>query len=300
MSNLFEFNCNYNGSSYVVLYGEYVNGYFCCIPSENISCDMAEPNDLFYNRESLEKSGIESEFASVIVSSIKNIHEKDRNKDIQENAASEILNKGEEDKYQSYEKTLCALYETEGQEHAIMQYPNGLFYNHYGYNSQTNVSDSVAGGYSSFEEAEKMMYKHRKYAFKTAYRADVPIRTPAENLPSGWQWVKYNDGSGHLESPDGQDYFSYDWTTGEYKITRDKSYDSFMVENYESGGYSIGGFDKFQEYAEKYINDNVLSKEKSIREVLESKRDKRDTGFETEKAARIQENTLFNMDRGIK
>ena len=90
---------------------------------------------------------------------------------------------------------------------------------------------------------------------------DLPFKKQAENLPEGWLWVSYNDGSGHLQSPDGQDYFSYDWTTGEYKITSDKSYDFFMVENYESGGYSIGGFDKFQEYAEKYINDNILNKE---------------------------------------
>lgn len=89
----------------------------------------------------------------------------------------------------------------------------------------------------------------------------IPKTKQAESLPKGWVWKMYDDGSGCLKSPEGKDYFSYDWNTGEYKVTPDKSYDFFMVENYETGGYSIGGFDKFQEYAEKYINENVLTNE---------------------------------------
>lgn len=86
------------------------------------------------------------------------------------------------------------------------------------------------------------------------------LKRQAENLPEGWIWINYDDGSGYLQSPDGKEYFEYDWSTGEYKTTPDKSYDFFMVENYETGGYSIGGFDKFKEYAEDYINKNVLNK----------------------------------------
>lgn len=87
----------------------------------------------------------------------------------------------------------------------------------------------------------------------------IPKTKQAENLPKGWAWKMYDDGSGCLESPDGKTYFEYDLTTGEYKVTPDKSYDFFMVENYETGGYSIGGFDKFKEYAEDYINKNILN-----------------------------------------
>lgn len=110
---------------------------------------------------------------------------------------------------------------------------------------------------------ERGTYEEENEINNNEEELDLPFKKQAENLPEGWLWVSYNDGSGHLQSPDGQDYFSYDWTTGEYKITPDKSYDFFMVENYESGGYSIGGFDKFQEYAEKYINDNILNKEEN-------------------------------------
>lgn len=88
----------------------------------------------------------------------------------------------------------------------------------------------------------------------------IPKIKQAESLPKGWVWKMYDDGSGNLESPDGKTYFDYDWTTGEYKVTPDKQYDFFMVENYETGGYSIGGFDKFKEYAEDYINKNILNK----------------------------------------
>lgn len=98
--------------------------------------------------------------------------------------------------------------------------------------------------------------------------------TQAENLPEGWVWQQYDDGSGHLKSPDGTDYFSYDWTTGEYKTTReDKHYDFFLDENYLTGGYSIGSFIEFKKFAEKWIDKNILKNEKtSVRDLLENKR----------------------------
>lgn len=85
----------------------------------------------------------------------------------------------------------------------------------------------------------------------------------ADNLPKGWVWQQYDDGSGHLKSPEGANYFSYDWTTGEYKIKReDKHYDFFLDENYSTGGYSIGSFSEFKSYAENWINNNVLKIER--------------------------------------
>ena len=33
----------------------------------------------------------------------------------------------------------------------------------------------------------------------------------AENLSGGWNWIHYDDGSGHLRSPEGEKYFLYDW-----------------------------------------------------------------------------------------
>lgn len=96
------------------------------------------------------------------------------------------------------------------------------------------------------------------------------INLQNETLPKGWEWEQYEDGSGHLKSPEGKTYFSYDWTTGEYKITDDKPYESFLKENINSRGYSIGSFSDFKKMAESYIKENVLQKEKSsVRDKLE-------------------------------
>lgn len=87
----------------------------------------------------------------------------------------------------------------------------------------------------------------------------------AENLSGGWNWIHYDDGSGHLRSPEGEKYFLYDWNTGEYKISEeDEHYDFYLDENYSTNGYSIGSFEEFKEYAEKYINENVISQQKTI------------------------------------
>ena len=89
-------------------------------------------------------------------------------------------------------------------------------------------------------------------------------------LPEGWEWVHYDDGSGYLKSPEGKCYFSYDWTTGEYKLTEDSQYDFFLKENIHSRGYSIGSFSDFKKMAEAYIKENVIQKEKSsVRDKLE-------------------------------
>lgn len=40
---------------------------------------------------------------------------------------------------------------------------------------------------------------------------------PVVGLPEGWNWVKYDDGSGHLQGPNDENFFSYDLTTNEGK-----------------------------------------------------------------------------------
>ena len=61
--------------------------------------------------------------------------------------------------------------------------------------------------------------------FKTNgyYNFDDMRYSKAKSLPDGWYWVKYNDGSGCLESPQGDSYFSHEahsefgWFQIEYK-----------------------------------------------------------------------------------
>ena len=91
------------------------------------------------------------------------------------------------------------------------------------------------------------------------------MKVQAENLSGGWIWIYNEDGSGYLRSPKEEKYFLYDWQTGEYKIREDdKHYNFYFDENYRTDGYSIGLFKEFKEYAEKYINENVISQQKTI------------------------------------
>lgn len=46
----------------------------------------------------------------------------------------------------------------------VFQSPSGKFYNHYGYDVQSGFSNVIAGGFDTFEEAEKALYSHRPKA----------------------------------------------------------------------------------------------------------------------------------------
>lgn len=74
-----------------------------------------------------------------------------------------------------------------------------------------------------------------------------------------WTWKDYDDLSGHLEGPDGKEYFSYDWTTKEYKVNPDSSYDSFLDAN-PTRDTSLAAF---KEYAQKYVKENLI-KDKDV------------------------------------
>lgn len=70
---LFETNIAANGYNHLVIYGKHVNGYFCCIPDWNVGCEMAEPNDTYWNYQSLCKTGLNQSDAKIIVQEIKKI-----------------------------------------------------------------------------------------------------------------------------------------------------------------------------------------------------------------------------------
>lgn len=76
-----------------------------------------------------------------------------------------------------------------------------------------------------------------------------PVEVAADNLPDGWKWVMHNDGSGHLESPNGNFYFSYDKNTSyaygggiEFQTDEKYNFDVFW-----------GTFEEFKAHAEDEI-----------------------------------------------
>lgn len=60
---------------------------------------------------------------------------------------------------------------------------------------------------------------HSRYTENTDPNS-VPDFTKGYDLPEGWQWDCYEDGSGGLDAPNGQSYFSYDLATGRMRNER--------------------------------------------------------------------------------
>lgn len=85
----------------------------------------------------------------------------------------------------------------------------------------------------------------------------------ANQLPAGWQWEMYNDGSGSLHGPNSKRFYSYDLapyaTSGliEYNATG-KGYDTFE-----------GSLDRFREWAEQQILQDLKKEPLQYQEFLE-------------------------------
>ena len=115
-------------------------------------------------------------------------------------------------------------------------------------------------------ELEKMQRENEgNIELNDCYEDDIVV-IPAEKLGEGWNWHKYNDGSGYLESPDGKQYMSYDLDTNEYKVTRDLNYDFFPLSYYYVDGVDPSEFNPF-EYMENEMLNFVLPKERKSKEI---------------------------------
>lgn len=69
---LFEISVSVCDGSYLVIYGEHINGYFCCIPNWGWCCEMTDPNDTCYNADRLQQNcGANSNVATGIAEAIK-------------------------------------------------------------------------------------------------------------------------------------------------------------------------------------------------------------------------------------
>jgi hypothetical protein len=66
----FEISVNVGGSSYLVIFGEHVNGLFCCIPNHKVSCEMTYPVDTGYNANALRNCDIPVAHAEAIAAAI--------------------------------------------------------------------------------------------------------------------------------------------------------------------------------------------------------------------------------------
>lgn len=55
-------------------------------------------------------------------------------------------------------------YKDPSEDIIIAKYPNGKYYNHYGYKKKFQMGDAIAGGYDSLAEAQYMLQRHRPMA----------------------------------------------------------------------------------------------------------------------------------------
>lgn len=67
---LFETSVAVHGESYLVIYGEHINGNFCCIPSHGWGCEMSDPKDVYYNSRNLVNCGAPEGIAQALAKAI--------------------------------------------------------------------------------------------------------------------------------------------------------------------------------------------------------------------------------------
>ena len=83
----------------------------------------------------------------------------------------------------------------------------------------------------------------------------ITMQSAKNKLLNSWNWICCNDGSGYLQSPNGNSYFHYDWSTTEYKHTTKDSYSLWGTRNDDGTSTT---FKDFQEYAEQYVIKHYL------------------------------------------
>ena len=93
---------------------------------------------------------------------------------------------------------------------------------------------------------------------------EYKIKREASQKNEVWIWKDYDDLSGHLVAPDGKSYFSYDWTTKEYKVTPASSWDSFL----DADPTRDTSLTAFKEYAQKFVKENIV-RDRDIKIIFE-------------------------------
>ena len=84
-----------------------------------------------------------------------------------------------EDKQQAsdLQPQIVAYYKSDDENIVIVQASNGKYFNHYGYDGDSNSFASAAGGFDTFEEAEQTLYAHRPTAIDITEEKQTPHYT---------------------------------------------------------------------------------------------------------------------------
>lgn len=75
----YEFPVDYDGFSYLVIFGKHVNGWFISLPRNNVSCEAADPLNVAYNRSNLIENGkLDEGFAFLVAEMIKELWHREK------------------------------------------------------------------------------------------------------------------------------------------------------------------------------------------------------------------------------
>jgi len=141
------------------------------------------------------------------------------------------------------------------------------------------IDEKQAHHYRNYEgEAAKLLLKRSHQIEMTDLEENADFFSdegfeenliPASDLPDGWLWTDYDDGSGSLKSPGGYNYYSYDLQTQEYRLPYG-SKEWTSMRNFYNEPQTL---DDFKIYAEGDIKEKAVKNNLSPKLSLEEKND---------------------------
>lgn len=69
VGHVYEFSVQFDGLSFLVIFGSHINGWFIAVPTYLVCVEAANPRDIFYNTESLSRV-IDVSYAETLATAI--------------------------------------------------------------------------------------------------------------------------------------------------------------------------------------------------------------------------------------
>ena len=173
-------------------------------------------------------------------------------------------NRKAEDKEQAsnLQPEVIARYKSDNESIAIVHAPNGKYFNHYGYDEDNGSFVSSAGGFDTFEEAEKTLYAHRPTAVEMEEEKQAPHYTVEQTSDAFADPFIIRDNT----VPEGRDGQYYD-VDGIYQTFETEEEAQEYVDTLNSAEHIVKLFaskDAERETEQKQDNSDLIGREITI------------------------------------
>ena len=173
-------------------------------------------------------------------------------------------NRKAEDKEQpsDLQTEVIVRYKSDNESIAIVQAPNGKYFNYYGYDENNGSFVSSAGGFDTFEEAEKTLYAHRPTAVEMEEEKDTPHYTVEQTSDAFADPFIIRDNT----VPEGQDGQYYD-VDGIYQTFETEEEAQEYADTLNSAEHIVKLFaakDAERETEQKQDNSDLIGREITI------------------------------------